>query len=52
MRRWPIPIGGLGRRSSWYWTGATAWLSYALVAAGWLLTTAVLAGISRTLNKN
>ncbi|MFI1761351.1 oxidoreductase [Streptomyces sp. NPDC020800] len=47
-----IPIGGLGQRSSWYWTGATAWLSYALVAAGWLLTTAVLAGISRTLNKN
>jgi hypothetical protein len=48
-----IPIGGLGQRSSWYWTGgAPAWLAYALVAAGWILTTAVLAGITRTLNRN
>ncbi|WP_316775648.1 oxidoreductase [Streptomyces sasae] len=48
-----IPIGGLGQRSAWYWTGgATAWLAYALIAAGWLLTTAALAGVSRTLNKN
>ncbi|OLZ65510.1 oxidoreductase [Streptomyces sp. IMTB 2501] len=48
-----IPIGGLGQRTSWYWTGgATAWLSYALIAAGWILTTAVLAGITRTLNRN
>lgn len=48
-----IPIGGLGQRSAWYWTGGvTAWLAYALIAAGWLLTTAVLAGISRTLSKN
>ncbi|MEW2134187.1 oxidoreductase [Streptomyces sp. NPDC005435] len=48
-----IPIGGLGQRASWYWAGgATAWLSYGLVAAGWILTTAVLAGITRTLNRN
>ncbi|TJZ54418.1 oxidoreductase [Streptomyces piniterrae] len=48
-----IPIGGLGQRTSWYWQGGTAaWLSYALVAAGWILTTAVLAGITRTLNRN
>lgn len=48
-----IPIGGLGQRTSWYWQGgATAWLAYALIAAGWILTTAVLAGITRTLNKN
>ncbi|MFI9600565.1 oxidoreductase [Streptomyces sp. NPDC052043] len=47
-----IPVGGLGQRSAWYWTGATAWLAYAFIAAGWLLTTAVLAGVSRTLNKN
>lgn len=48
-----IPIGGLGQRTAWYWPGgAAAWLAYALIAAGWILTTAVLAGISRTLNKN
>ncbi len=47
-----IPVGGLGQRSAWYWTGTTAWLAYAFIAAGWLLTTAVLAGVSRTLNKN
>ncbi|MCX5441223.1 oxidoreductase [Streptomyces sp. NBC_00063] len=48
-----IPIGGLGQRTSWYWMGgATAWLSYALIAAGWILTTAVLAGITRTLSRN
>jgi hypothetical protein len=48
-----IPIGGLGQRTSWYWEGGTAaWLSYALIAAGWILTTAVLAGITRTLNRN
>jgi hypothetical protein len=48
-----IPIGGLGQRTSWYWDGgAAAWLSYALIAAGWILTTAVLAGITRTLNRN
>ncbi|MGW2631490.1 hypothetical protein ACWC2K_19435 [Streptomyces chattanoogensis] len=48
-----IPIGGLGQRTSWYWMGgAPAWLAYTLIAAGWLLTTAVLAGITRTLNRN
>ncbi|MCF3131737.1 hypothetical protein [Streptomyces olivochromogenes] len=48
-----IPIGGLGQRGAWYRTGgATAWLAYALIATGWLLTTAVLSGISRTLSKN
>ncbi|MFI9249052.1 oxidoreductase [Streptomyces sp. NPDC053069] len=47
-----VPVGGLGQRGAWYWTGATAWLAYAFIAAGWLLTTAVLAGVSRTLNKN
>ncbi|KOU78059.1 oxidoreductase [Streptomyces sp. MMG1533] len=48
-----IPIGGLGQRTSWYWSGgATAWLAYALIAAGWILTTAVLAGVTRALNRN
>ncbi|WP_367319051.1 oxidoreductase [Streptomyces sp. HUAS ZL42] len=48
-----IPIGGLGQRSAWFWEGGTpAWLAYGLTAAGWILTTAVLAGITRTLNRN
>ncbi|NBE54099.1 oxidoreductase [Streptomyces boluensis] len=47
-----IPIGGLGQRAGWYWTDSGAqWLAYALIATGWVLTTAVVAGVSRTLNK-
>ncbi|WP_221352754.1 oxidoreductase [Streptomyces beigongshangae] len=48
-----IPIGGLGQRGAWHWRddGPMA-LSYALIAAGWLLTTAVVAGVTRSLNKN
>jgi hypothetical protein len=47
-----IPIGGLGQRTAWYWTSSgTRWLAYILIAAGWVLTTAVVAGVSRTLNK-
>ncbi|WP_421107012.1 oxidoreductase [Streptomyces sp. NEAU-S77] len=47
-----FPIGDFGQRSAWHWTGATQWLSYLLIAVGWLLTTAVVAGVSRTLNRN
>ncbi|MGP4047565.1 oxidoreductase [Streptomyces sp. 2A115] len=48
-----IPIGGFGQRAAWHWTaGATMWLSYVLIAAGWLLTTAVVAGVTRSLNRN
>jgi hypothetical protein len=47
-----IPVGGLGQRGNWHW--AEPWLqnlSYALIAIGWLLTTAVVAGVTRTLNR-
>lgn len=48
-----IPIGGLGQRTAWYWPDTiTQWVAYALIAAGWLLTTAVVAGVTRTLSKN
>lgn len=48
-----IPIGGLGQRTAWYWTdGVSKWLAYALIAAGWVLTTAVVAGVTRTLNRS
>lgn len=47
-----FPIGDFGQRSAWHWTGLTQWLAYLLIAVGWLLTTTVVAGISRTLNRN
>lgn len=48
-----IPIGGLGQRTAWYWTESVSqWLAYVLIAAGWVLTTAVVAGVTRTLNRN
>ncbi|MEV4612534.1 oxidoreductase [Kitasatospora sp. NPDC049258] len=46
-----LPIGGFGQRTAWYWTGAQQWFGYGLIAAGWLLTTALLAGVSRSLNR-
>ncbi|MFC4565455.1 hypothetical protein ACFO4E_26660 [Nocardiopsis mangrovi] len=47
-----FPIGNFGQRSAWHWAGWAQWLSYLLMAAGWLLTTAVVAGVTRTLNRN
>ncbi len=48
-----IPVGGLGQRGAWHWAGGDAqWLAYAFVAIGWVLTTAVLAGVTRALSKN
>jgi hypothetical protein len=47
-----IPVGGLGQRSTWYFTGSLQWVAYALTAAGWILTTAVVAGVTRSLNKS
>ncbi|MCZ4611136.1 oxidoreductase [Streptomyces sp. Lzd4kr] len=48
-----IPIGGLGQRTGWYWTSdSLQWLAYLLIAFGWVLTTAVIAGVTRALQKN
>ncbi|MEV7395266.1 oxidoreductase [Streptomyces sp. NPDC091215] len=48
-----IPVGGLGQRTAWYWAdGSLQWLAYLLIAVGWVLTTAVIAGITRSLQKN
>ncbi|WP_406358527.1 oxidoreductase [Streptomyces sp. NBC_00658] len=48
-----IPIGGLGQRSAWYWSNdSLQWLAYLLIAFGWVLTTAIIAGVSRALQKN
>jgi hypothetical protein len=48
-----IPIGDLGQRGAWYWTaGLTQVVAYGLVGVGWLLTTALVAGVTRALGKN
>ncbi|GGX00046.1 oxidoreductase [Streptomyces malachitofuscus] len=48
-----IPIAGLGQRTAWHWSnGSLQWLAHLLVAFGWLLTTALIAGVTRTLQKN
>ncbi|MER6065018.1 oxidoreductase [Streptomyces sp. NPDC001792] len=48
-----IPIGGLGQRTAWYWSNdSLQWLAYLLIAFGWVLTTAVIAGVTRALQKN
>ncbi|GAA2264808.1 MULTISPECIES: oxidoreductase [Kitasatospora] len=47
-----VPIGGFGQRAAWYWTGLHQWFGYGLIAAGWVLTTTVLAGVSRSLNRS
>ncbi|MFE6963079.1 oxidoreductase [Streptomyces sp. NPDC057696] len=48
-----IPIGGLGQRTAWYWPNdSLQWLAYLLIAFGWMLTTAIIAGVTRTLQKN
>ncbi|WP_406864608.1 oxidoreductase [Streptomyces sp. HUAS MG47] len=48
-----VPFGGLGQRTAWYWKDdVSQWLAYGLVGAGWLLTTAVVAGVTRILSRN
>ncbi|MFJ9243469.1 oxidoreductase [Streptomyces sp. NPDC101776] len=48
-----IPFGGLGQRTSWYWSnGGLQLLAYLLIAFGWVLTTAVIAGVTRALQKS
>ncbi len=44
-----IPIAAFGMRGAYASTGATQWLAYALIAAGWILATAVIAGVTRVL---
>ncbi|MEV3858298.1 oxidoreductase [Streptomyces sp. NPDC050095] len=47
-----VPIGGLGQRDVWHWAQPEVQgLAYGLVAVGWVLTTAVVAGVTRTLSR-
>ncbi|MEU0378489.1 oxidoreductase [Streptomyces cyaneofuscatus] len=48
-----VPIGDLGQRGGWYWSdGGVQWLAYLLIAFGWVLTTAIVAGVTRALQKS
>lgn len=47
-----IPIGAFGLRNSYASTGADQWLADALIAAGWILATAVIAGITRAVRRD
>lgn len=48
-----IPVGGLGQRDGWHWPEAgVQGLAYALIALGWVLTTTVLAGVTRALSRS
>ncbi|MBC6457415.1 hypothetical protein HKK72_05810 [Actinomadura sp. HBU206391] len=47
-----IPIGTFGQRDAWEPVGWTQWLAYVLIAAGWILATALIAGATRVLRPN
>ncbi|NJP96446.1 hypothetical protein HCN51_44650 [Nonomuraea sp. FMUSA5-5] len=46
-----LPIGDLGQQSAFNPGGATQWLTYGLIAAGWVLATTVVAGAARVLGR-
>jgi hypothetical protein len=47
-----IPIGAFGLRAAYDPTGATQWVADGLVAAGWILATTLVAGVSRSVGRN
>ena len=46
-----IPIVNLGQSNTWAPTGPAQWVAAALIAMGWILATAVVAGITRILTR-
>ncbi|PKK16120.1 hypothetical protein [Thermomonospora sp. CIF 1] len=47
-----IPIGTFGRRELFDPVGWTEWVAYVLIASGWILVTALIAGATRVLRPN
>lgn len=47
-----IPIGAFGLRNSYASTVGIQWLADTLIAAGWILASAVIAGITRTVRRD
>lgn len=46
------PIGGFGQRDAFDPTGIWQWLAGVLVVAGWVLATALIAGVGRVYNRD
>ncbi|WP_067490642.1 hypothetical protein [Actinomadura hibisca] len=47
-----IPIDTFGQQQAFDPSGGSRWLAYGLVAAGWVLATALIAGVTRVLRPN
>ena len=47
-----LPLGQFIQSGQWNPQGAERWFTYALVGTGWLLATAVIAGITRVLKRS
>jgi hypothetical protein len=47
-----LPVGDFGQQSAYHPRGATAWLAYALIVAGLILTTTVAAAGARRLRRS
>lgn len=47
-----LPIVDLGQQKAWVPQGAAQWCSWGLIAAGWVLTTAVVAGLTNALKRD
>ncbi|MQA86478.1 MAG: hypothetical protein GEV03_18055 [Streptosporangiales bacterium] len=47
-----VPFGAFGQREAWDPTGWTQWVAYALIVSGWILATALVAGVTRVLRPN
>jgi hypothetical protein len=45
-------IRAFGLRNAYASTGPAQWLAGALIAAGWILATAVIAGVTRTVRRD
>lgn len=46
-----LPIVDFGQEKAFTPTGPYQWLSYLLIAAGWILATTIAAGVTRNLNR-
>ena len=47
-----VPFGAFGLRGAFAWTGPVQWLAYALIPCGWILASAVIAGITRNIRRD
>jgi hypothetical protein len=47
-----LPVVDLGQKHAFDPGGAEQWLSYVLIAAGWLLATTIAAGVARVISRN